>query len=824
MQSEVTDAMCEALDKPSTPIFGSVEQDLSAFPLPYDTSVQLAIQEIPAVALAAILTVLLLIAVRPRPKTLARTVSTLWVAAAISIVSVVSYPWWSHKSVEAFIHFERANAIEPFLAGPAKLAHVAHRNFDNYLFAGFNEAVLEIYDHYSAREIVRLEASEDPDKAHELADRVLSMPHVSARLDPKYALEIGPQRQINLVKGLLGNISQSYADAKEFDDALRVAEFGYSLDQDREYLHGVVLPRRAALGRAMIQDGQLKAASDLILSLPRTWHHPNLPVLIEEAQQGLTSYSLAFINEQNLSTDQLVTVSRKLQERYVNQVREKSPRITCNLAFFQGLKGLASLNNGRPEEAIDHFLKSEKYVSDYSYAQTLMPVAYAAHGAELFDLEAFEPAARAFQNAHRLDPTLDTACSGAAAMRLAASQSLDVGDLEQATSRSEEAVQLCPDPIVDRDLLSKINLERGLEHLQFGRWRRAKITLQQVTQSGSSSVSKIARYYLKDVDAAQARHRKLSQSRHMFRLPDFTGQYCAQFTESGGKLRCDAISVFNGDDEVGRSLSQRLSDVTFLRPNGYLSVYDGLGDGRYNTWEVQTSGSIEKWIDTDADNRPDFRESYAEAQLLSRKQLSGRISMRFAGAIVNKRSLDLFSRPDIFLAAWKNGRYFGRTETIENNTRPRWRDYFVFDYKFGDKLEIVGFDDDWFGDEFVDVLTYEELPTSGYTATKDGHLTIAVHIQPTERREGRFRGADGRSVFEDPAFLNDDSAVARQIRASYQEDSRAQIASLAASVVIPHIGVYTLMNRARLLEQMVAHWLGYEVSSKVINQSDADVH
>ena len=224
----------------------------------------------------------------------------------------------------------------------------------------------------------------------------------------------------------------------------------------------------------------------------------------------------------------------------------------------------------------------------------------------------------------------------------------------------------------------------------------------------------------------------------------------------------------------------------------------------------------------DGDYRADFLRTLAEGREVSLRQLSGRISMRFIGGLVNKSSIDLFSRPDIFLAAKKNGSYFGRTETAHNNTRPSWRDYFIFDYKHKDSIEIFGLDEDWFSSEFVDYIKLTELPTSGYLDMRQGNITLAIKVEPSKRPEGQYTGEAAQSIFDEPYFLDDFSPISDKVLKTYEEDARAQIMSTVASIAIPEAFIFTLMKRARFIEKITATWFGHSITHEYINQSEAD--
>lgn len=753
-----------------------------------------------------------------RPTQRALTGTVLFVGV-VGLTGMVGSYWLVPGIAAGLWQHEKLSWIEPGLSGANKVASTLSNKVENHYVRGWARFISQVYDHHTARLLLEYPERLNEGTTQQLLDTVLNTEHVRFRLRfGRYDLNGDETAQLFILTKTARDLASHAFDAGNLQAALKHAMQGYDIDQSNAFFEGVVLPIRGQMVHQHLQAQEAQAAFNQVLALPHTWRHPQFLKLIEATQYAVIKANLS--RKDNDRWGDAITQSESLQRHYLLAAPDGQPSIhsTCNIAFLHSMHALFSLQANSPQDALNSLVLAQETVTDSPFVKEMMPTAHYAIGANHANNQHYALAAQSFERAYALNPTRQLACDTANALRMAGFDDARTGRLDAAETRASKAKALCTNDVVDYDLSIEVGLKVALRHLQYGRWELANQAFSQLPHD--PRVHLLARYHLADIGQARARHAKLVGSPHMLSIPTVTGQYCAEFVETDGHVQCTAVSLFNGTTEVGRSVSETLTDVIFVQSSGYLAVYDKYGNDAYDTWEQQQGGLASEWVDMDGDYRPDYHRSFAEGRQTSFRQLSGRISMRFLGGLVNKRNVDWLSRPDIFLVASKNGSYFGRTETVNNNTRPVWSDYFVFDYKYGDRIQLWAVDEDLFNNEDVDQMQFDGLPDSGYIEMDGRNITLFIQVAPSTRPEGHYRGEKGESVFTDEAFFSDDTPIAEQVRKTYEEDARAQIMTTVAAIIIPEAGIFALIRNARFAEHLIAGWLGFEATDAVLNHTE----
>lgn len=816
----MTNATCKALSPVHSTPFNFSLSLLEGTPVPFQQPTHSVLDQFPIAAVVMAVLFTIAIVLRPRPKHLAlkATILPAWAVCVAAVLSIGGSYWWVPKAAESVWNSKNVEFLEPGLSATKNLATVINDIVDLKPVKQWANLMQNLYDHHTVRLLLQHKQLMLQDETLKLIDKLIHAPHIQSRI----ASKVGSRNsdavmQIDILTSVLRNLAHQSYIAGDLQTALRIATQGYHIDGTAQYQHEVLFPIKGQQALKALNAGDHTTAVNIIFNIQPAWDDPEFRQLIEVAQYELMKSYLSL--GENTNWLSLASISKRLLEHHQQTAAGKppSPHITCNLALLHGLQAIRDLDVNQPTIALAHLNKAKTYVADSDYVVQLMPIAHYRIGADLLQNSRYNAAALAFENANNLESRKEFACDAATAWRLAAFRAIDENNLNSAAENAKKARALCAKPMADGDLYTEIRFSRSLEHMKYGRWGKARGALKELLRRPKAA--RLARYHLSQLGHAQARHNTLVRSRHVVTIPSVTGQLCIHFTEVDGKVSCEAVALYNAQQEIGRSMNSKLTDVMFNLGDGYLAAYDGLGNNQYNTWEIQKDNSTQQWIDTDADYRPDFLQTFTEDRTTSQQQLSGRISMRFVGGLVNKKFVDIFSRPDTFLMARKNGRYFGRTETVDNTTRPNWRDYFVFDYKFGDTIDLYALDEDLFSDEFIDHIRLNTLPQSGYVTMDRGNITLAANIEKSTLPEGRYHGEKGQSVFSDPAFLIEQTPLATLVKKTYEEDGRAQIMATVAAIAIPETAIFTLMQRARFAEKLVVAWLGFDVTHQALNKS-----
>lgn len=824
--SSITNAFCEALPETTSIAFDFSPPPLNSELVPFTEEVQRVLDQFPNAGFMMVASIILIWFLTFRfmlPKGhkfwLKLMVIPLSLAVSSLIVAIAGSYWLVPKTAEVLWQNQQQHWIEPTLAFTENAAKTISKKISISQVSTWSHLMTKLYDHHTAR--LTLEYVNNPREAYgalELIDTMLYRPKVRTRWIYD-SVQKNHYTQINLMQDALIKIAhQSFIKGDE-ETSLRLIRQGLALFANAIYEKTFLYPVIGQQARKAIKKGEYKRAESYVYEIPSNWENAAYNNLIEDLQQKLMVAALQEGSEKSWN-DTLIRSQRLLTHSENPQVNRKpSALITCNIAYLHGLSGIKKMGRNQPLEAIKSLEKAKQHVSDSSIVTELLPIAYYRVGVHHMEKSKYQNAALSFTEAHKLSRSRNFACDAATAWRLAASEWAYTGNVEKALSDAGKAYKICPDKAEDTELIGDIELRRALRHMQFGRWKSAKKTLRRLVEN--PYVNEVAQSFLSDLDAAQSRHHKLTRSKHMGRIPSVSGQYCAHFTESQGNVTCLGVTLFDGKREVGRS-SDRLTNIIFNQPRGFISVYDSLGNGRYNTFENQVGSSIKQLIDMDGDARPDFEQKFLENQLISVTQLSGRVSVHFAGGVVNKRMVDIFSRPDIFLVIYKNGKYFGRTETADNSTRPSWKNFFVINYRYRDTIDIFAVDEDLFQNDLVDKVRFDALPHTNYVSMDGNNMVLAVEVQPSDKPEGRYTGKRGQSVFSDPNFLKENTPLAKIVQQSYAEDFRADVMSVVAAIVVPEAAILTLMRRARFAEHFIAAWLGFEVTYSTLNKSNSD--
>lgn len=819
----VTNATCDHLSMVHSAPFSVSTPGFQNTAIPYNQDLAQVLAQFPLAATLMGLALVLAILFRPNPVSsdLRIFLSVTWLATSTVIIGLVGSYWLVPKLAESMWRYEKTTWIEPSLSGINEVAATLAKSTDMNSINLWSHFLRKTYDNYTSRIFLQQNQRMTREETHQLLDAVLHTPHIYTRMAlNRDILNANERAQLAILAITAQNLASRAFAKGELQDALRFAMQGYEIIGSVNYFEEVVLPIKGQIAHQMLQTKNYGQAVNNVLDIPVSWHDNKFLRLIEATQYALMTDNLSR-RDMGRWRD-AIDRSEQLQRHYMMATSDgmPSPHIICNIAFLHGTQAIASLQANEPHAALASLKQSKILIPDSRYFKELMPIAHHRVGANQMEQKQYNLAAESFESANILAPRKAYACDAATAWRLSAFDAVKAGNLDDAQISSQNAKALCKNTRADKDLYIEITFHKAIEHMQYGRWDAARENFYKLVLEPKSS--SIAYNYLIDLEEAKLRHDKVVNSPHFLQLPQVTGQFCANFVETNGRLFCNGVSLFNGQVEVGRSINNNLSDVIFNTENGYLAVYDSLSNEQYNTWEQHLGGSVFQWIDTDGDYLPDYEQKYTEGKLTSVKQLSGRVSMKFVGGLISKKNVDIFSRPDIFLIAKKNGRYFGRTETVDDSTRPRWGKYFVFDYKYGHTIDIDAVDEDVFSDEPIDHIQIESLPESGYVEMDKKHVTLAVEVEPSTRPEGRYQGEKGESVFNDPAFLSEQTPLAARVRKSYEEDARAQIMATVAAIAIPELGMITLMRQARFAEQFVASWLGFEVTDHVLNKSEED--
>lgn len=825
-ESTLNSTTCEALSQVHSTQFSVVHLSYHNIPVPYEQSVSAVLTQFPMVGL--LMGVLMILALLVRvgrswsSKGLRILATTGWLVFSGLTISLASSYWLVPKLAEGLWHYKKTVWIEPGLSGINEVASAITKTIDLKPIKRWSGFLHQVYDNHTSRLLLHHHQMPAHQESLELFDTITHRPHIHQRLasnnDP---LTSDEQAQLAILAMTAQKLAEQAFAANKLEFALHIAMQGYEIDKRADYFERVVLPIRGQMAHQLLQSKNYAQAVQYVLDMPGNWHDKAYLQLLEAVQYGLMTAKLS--GQYSRRWSDAIEHSESLQSHYFSASNGlRSPHISCNIAFLHGLQAIESLREKDSQTALASLQKAKLYVPDTRYVRELMPVAYHGIGTDHMTQQRYRLAARSFESANALAPREDYSCDAAMAWRLSAFSVVDAGNFGEARKRAQKAKQLCAKPLADKDLQLEIAFRQALEHMQFGRWNAARTLFYSLTSELKTSQS--ARYYLSDIDHAVARHNKIINSRHMLPIPRVTGQFCTHFFEREGQVSCKEVTLYNGKQAVGRSLKNKTTDVIFNQKKGYLAVYDNFGSVQYDTWENQQGGSIHQWIDTDGDYRPDYKQSFVEDRLVESRQLSGRVSMRFVGGLINKKYVDIFSRPDTFLVAYKNSHYFGRTETADNSTRPRWRNYFVFDYKYGDTIDILALDEDLFSNELIDRKQFQSLPATGYVEMNQHNVTLAIEVSSSDRPEGRYKGESGQSVFDAPSFLAEYTPLSAQVKATYKEDARAQIMSTVAAIAVPEAGIFTLMKRGRFAEQLIAGWLGFEATDHVLNKSVEDRH
>lgn len=796
---------CEQFKLSTDFSFSIAPPDLNSLPLPHVESVQ-AYVAIPEVVVAGLLVVLIaLIWVRPRlrHKHLDRLLTAIWITGGLTLSFLAAGAWTLPTITESLWRLDKHAWASVVVRHSHGAAHWLAKKVEHKAIHEWAEEIQKSYRHILSTSMVHQMNAGDWHGALLTADSVDRDDYT-----------------IPFIEAVYLHAAERHLQAKEYSLAMNYANQAYELR------YAVVAANAANTifahhAWADVRINQLESSMKALIQISPSWQDARYPALIDAVQSG---FMVGLSNNVTLSSiENTIAISEELLK--LRQGQSESISIPCNLTMLYEMQALASMKQGDTAAAIAALLRSIELVNISPTTTQILPQAYSYHGFAFMENDDPLQAVAFFQKAYELSPNADMARVTADALRSASLKYTDQSKFAEAKIVLDQANNYFESVVQTRKFSAEINLKEGLKHMRDGQWELAHGSFSKIIDDPDLGVQ--ASYFIEDLGPAKHRHTMIKVATGLGLTPNVSGQYCTEFSSiDNGHFTCTAVILFDGELEMGRSIidaeSSDFSSVYFGSKQHHTALIDTDGDRRYDIWKMKNSdGSVLEMIDTDRDYRPDWERRVSEGVVML-KPLSGRISVRILGGVVGKPGLDLFSRPDIYLGVWKNSDFMGRTETANNTTLPRFDDYFVINYTYGDTLTIAAFDEDWFGSEFVDRIDLHDLPVTDYWVTERQYVALSAIVTPTDRPEGFYEGFQEPSdiqhnVFEDPGFVHEQSPLGNIVRSARAEDARAEIMSLVAAIAVPEVAIAAAMSRANFASKFTAAWVGFDVTLKSLN-------
>jgi tetratricopeptide (TPR) repeat protein len=794
-------ASCESYHSEGDITFAIKVPDINKLTLPNEGDV-LSHFTTPEILFCFIATGVVLTFFRPRLKRrlLGFVVSAGWLAIGLMLVAIITGNHVLPAFAEGLWQLEKKEWALVLIDEGTELSRKVSSKVKNRIVRNWADDIERTYRYFYSKALVEAVNGRNWEEAQKLADKTsrdyLTIPFIEASY-----LHLAEQSL-----PLDGYSSESYRLPMSF------ARRAFRLRND-DLASDAMNTIHAHQAWTSITGNELDKGKRILEQIPSDWADPNYPSLIDVLQ---SKYSARFAENVSLSAlEKTISITEDLLWARKRSYMGQGVSIPCNLAILLELRALSAMKQGDSALAINALETSKSLVDTSPTTVQLMPLAYYQRGLAYMENGQAIQAVSAFKNAYQLDQSEKLACVIADALRVTALDYNDRFKFTLARDSLKEANQYCASDTQTSRYTAEVNFQEGLYFMCYGRWSDARDSFRKVLRD--NELGRKAGYYVTDTYLAKRRDKDLKAARSLGNVPDWSGQYCVEFTSSNdGPFKCTALKLFNGSREVGRSSDvqgDELGSAIFGNSWRYRAYLDSNGDGKLDTWRSVTADVQLERIDTSGDYRPDWERSVSDGYK-SLKPLSGRVSVRIVGGVVGKKGIDWFSRPDIYLGVWKNQSYLGRTETADNTTRPNWNQYFVIDYKYGDSVTIAAFDEDLFSDEYVDKIDLHDLPATDYWITESKYMALQAIVTPSKQPEGRYNSAlnDAKgNVFDDDSFLVEESDLGSIVRASYQEDARAEITSFVAAIAIPEIAIATAMKRANTASKFIAAWVGFDV-------------
>ncbi|MGI1677968.1 MAG: C2 domain-containing protein [Cellvibrionaceae bacterium] len=577
----------------------------------------------------------------------------------------------------------------------------------------------------------------------------------------------------------------------EVERSLSFAKLALSFNHSEPTLE-LVQKATAAFVVSSTSAGQFSNALERIDDLNLDWNYSIQQKIIEYLARTQFLQELAETNEiKGEGLEQLTEIYEKLNVRLSRLLFHNAPStvLSCDMAGMYNLAAAKLLDSGDAEQAIVNFLRAESLLLDGPYTKRMLPLAYNVDGQLKLSKDNNQAALSSFENAYERNPTKEYACNAATALNALAETEGNQRNFYEAFSLLKKADSFCADLDQTRFTKAALTLSRGELAMASGNFYQAKKDFK--TAGKRSELAEISRQYLSSITFSKSMLKKTNAIRGMEILPTFDGIIC----EFDAARICKNMILFKKGKEIGRVTRDFKKLIVKLEksPGSHLLIRDNNSDGYFEEYAYVSRYSEYVYYDLDKDHRPDWLRRFNEGSLTEDRPLSGVVAIQFSGAI-NDAS-DPFSEPDSYLILRKNGYIIGRSETRNNNTYPTWRNEFVIDYKWRDKLNIAVFDKDVFYDDFIDSLEIEELPTTGYKATNYKRVALALKVSPSDKPEGKYKNItsqDDINPFLAPSWESESTDLAKIIQHSRKEQSQAQFRALVASFVAPEIMLATV--------------------------------
>ena len=553
--------------------------------------------------------------------------------------------------------------------------------------------------------------------------------------------------------------------------------------------------------------------------VPREWRPElQIPLLDYAARQTL------ILNWSNKSApdlsslNELISVYGKISRRHIFiDQPHTSLVLTCDLAGLYNQRASYALQKDTPKDAIRDFGYAEELLKEGPYTKKMLPIALTAYGFKSLEGNNNKDAKDAFQQAYDRHPSKNYACNLALSLDAISFDEARRHRFGAAFFNLFDARKLCPEQPQNSYTESVIWFSHGEYYMQKGRFRSARAAFSAAIKNKDlNGINELSKRHLHSIPRLQHLLQKVNQGSSLHRMPWSSGILCGRENKF-----CDRLVFYANGESIGISNAD-LSQIYF-DDRQYTSVFygDANHDGYYEHVGYIKNGRETSYFDYDRDGSPDWLRVVAGSVLVKDKPLSGRIGIRISAAV--GVATDFFSASDIYLLAYKNGYYVGRSETQNNTNYPSFDTEFVFDYRYRDKLEFVAMDEDIWKDDFVDRLIIKSLPESGYYRAKNNKIVFALQVYPSDKPEGVYptlRSERQLNPFLAPSWLTETTSIASIVKRANREQARAQATASLTSLILPELVIAVTLRNPSLFQYLIYGFGGYELTNDLLTRQN----
>jgi len=566
---------------------------------------------------------------------------------------------------------------------------------------------------------------------------------------------------------------------------LKHAEAAYHYNKN-EKTESLIQTALAAQAMALVISSNYQYSLTLLQRLRVDWEPQKQQKIIEYIARHQFIKDLENNDEFTRDTiDDLLGNYKILMQRFGKLALQShsSPVLSCDTAGLLNVSGSLAYHAGDIEIAIAEFLIAEELLKGGPYTKHMLIDAYTADGHAKYAAGKNNESLSSFTSAYKRQSSKEHGCNVSLALNAVA---VDLGNQHEYLKAFQSLLSAdiyCQGMKQTKFTRAALHLSQGEYAMSNGQFKEAAFHFKEASKH--KRIKDIALKHHHSIQNLKNAYKKLNSIIGIGTMPKIDGVLC-----STGEHFCENILLIKGGESIGLA-DDSLNELYFTdnrEPDSYVIVTDADNDGYHEQWNYASKHRQYIYFDLDKDYRADWLKQFSEDNLVDERPLSGKVSIQFSAAI--NAAADVFSEPDTFLVVKKNDNLVGRSQTVNNNTYPNFRDNFVIHYKYQDQVSVAVYDRDIFFHDLIDSVVLKDLPETGYIISKRNRVALAMKVVPSEQPEGTYSlpGEQGNiNPFQAPSWLNESSEVAQIVKNSRKEQSRAKFMAMVGSVITPEI-------------------------------------